>query len=108
MLLVALLVGALAIAGLAFGAKPPPKPKKPKPGHPAAAHAFAWHDTPTGSTASLRGLSAVSSERRLGQWQRRHRPAHDRPGRHLAVGRPARHLDAPVPRHRGVRRRTTP
>ena len=61
MLLVALLAGALAIAGLAFGAKPPPKPKKPKnPGHPAAAHAFSWHDTPTGSTASLRGLSAVS------------------------------------------------
>src|SRR5215510_7500860 len=61
MLLVALLVGALAIAGLAFGAKPAPKPKKPKkPGSPAAAHAFSWHDTPTGSTASLRGLSAVS------------------------------------------------
>ena len=61
MLLVVSLVGALAVAGMAFGAKPPPKPKKPKPGHPASAHAFSWHDTPTGSTASLRGLSAVSA-----------------------------------------------
>jgi photosystem II stability/assembly factor-like uncharacterized protein len=59
-LLVVSLAGALVVAGLAFGAKPPPKPKKPKPGNPASAHAFSWHDTPTGSTASLRGLSAVS------------------------------------------------
>ena len=59
-LLVASLVGALAVAGMAFGAKPPPKPKKPKPGNPVS-HAFSWHDTPTGSTASLRGLSAVSA-----------------------------------------------
>ena len=59
MLLVVSLVGALAVAGMAFGAKPPPKPKKP--GHPASPHAFSWHDTPTGSTASLRGISAVSA-----------------------------------------------
>src|SRR5215203_101819 len=59
MLLVVSLVGALAVAGMAFGAKPPPKPKKP--GHPSSPHAFSWHDTPTGSTASLRGLSAVSA-----------------------------------------------
>src|SRR5215204_661706 len=61
MLLVASLVGALAVAGLAFGAKPPPKPKKPK-SSPSSPHAFSWHDTPTGSTASLRGLSAVSRD----------------------------------------------
>ena len=61
MLLVVSLVGALAVAGMAFGAKPPPKPKKPNPGHPASPQAFSWHDTPTGSTASLRGLSAVSA-----------------------------------------------
>ena len=59
MLLAASLAGALAVAGMAFGAKPPPKPKKP--GHPASPHAFSWHDTPTGSTASLRGISAVSA-----------------------------------------------
>ena len=59
MLLLASLVGALAVAGMAFASKPPPKPKKP--GHPVSAHAFSWHDTPTGSTASLRGLSAVSA-----------------------------------------------
>ena len=61
MLLVVSLVGALAVAGMAFGAKPPPKPKKPNPGHPASPQTFSWHDTPTGSTASLRGLSAVSA-----------------------------------------------
>ena len=61
MLLLVSLVGALAVAGMAFGAKPPPKPKKPNPGHPASPQAFSWHDTPTGSTASLRGLSAVSA-----------------------------------------------
>ena len=54
------LAGALAVAGMAFGAKSPPKKPK-KPGSPASAHAFSWHDTPTGSTASLRGLSAVSA-----------------------------------------------
>ena len=96
MLLVASLVGALAVAGMAFGAKPPPKPKKPKAG-PSSSHSFSWHDTPTGSTASLRGLSAVSANVAWASGKRRHRPAHDRPGRHLAVGRPTWDLDAPVP-----------
>jgi photosystem II stability/assembly factor-like uncharacterized protein len=59
MLLVAFLVGALAVASVAFASKPAKKPKKP--GHPASPHVFSWHDTPTGSTASLRGLSAVSA-----------------------------------------------
>ena len=59
MLLVASLVGAFAVAGMASGAKPPPKPKEP--GHPASPRAFSWHDTPIGSTASLRGISAVSA-----------------------------------------------
>src|SRR5262245_11265184 len=58
-LLMVALVGALTVASVAFASKPPPKPKKP--GHPASPHAFSWHDTPTGSTASLRGLSAVSA-----------------------------------------------
>src|SRR4029450_8327157 len=58
-LLVAFLVGALAVASVAFASKPAKKPKKP--GHPASPHVFAWHDTPTGSTASLRGLSTVSA-----------------------------------------------
>ena len=58
-LLVAFLVGALAVASVAFASKPAKKPKKP--GHPASPHVFSWHDTPTGSTASLRGLSAVSA-----------------------------------------------
>ena len=57
-LLVGLLVAALAIVGMALAAKPPKAPKGPKSPH---APSFAWHDTPTGSTASLRGLSAVSA-----------------------------------------------
>jgi photosystem II stability/assembly factor-like uncharacterized protein len=61
MLLVASLVGALAVAGMAFGAKPiKPGKKPPKPGKPAAHHTYAWHDVPTGSTARLRGIAAVS------------------------------------------------
>jgi photosystem II stability/assembly factor-like uncharacterized protein len=60
MLLVVSLVGALAVAGVALGAKPI-KPGKPKHGRPASPHAFSWHLTPTGSTAHFRGLSAVSA-----------------------------------------------
>jgi len=60
LLLVVSLVCGLVVAGLAFGAKPPPKKPK-KPGGPGSPHAFSWHDTPTGSTASLRGISAVSA-----------------------------------------------
>ena len=59
MLLVASLVGALAVASVAFASKPPPKPKHGKgQGHH---HMFAWHDVASGSTASLRGISAVSA-----------------------------------------------
>jgi photosystem II stability/assembly factor-like uncharacterized protein len=58
-----LLVVALAVAlGLTGGALSKNKPGKPphKPKGPSH-HTYAWHDTPTGSTASLRGLSAVSA-----------------------------------------------
>jgi photosystem II stability/assembly factor-like uncharacterized protein len=58
-LFVALLTGALAIAGMALAAKPPPKPKK-APKSPQAG-SFAWQLTPTGSTARLRGLAPVSA-----------------------------------------------
>jgi photosystem II stability/assembly factor-like uncharacterized protein len=61
LLLVVSLVGALAVVGMALGAKPvKPGKKPPKHARPAAPHVFAWHDVPTGSTASLRGVSAVS------------------------------------------------
>jgi photosystem II stability/assembly factor-like uncharacterized protein len=51
----------LGVTGVALGAKPI-KPIKPgKPAGPSPHGQFAWHDTPTGSTASLRGLSAVSA-----------------------------------------------
>jgi photosystem II stability/assembly factor-like uncharacterized protein len=61
MLLVASLVGALAVAGVALGAKAiNPGKKPPKPGKPASHHRYAWHDVPTGSTANLRGVAAVS------------------------------------------------
>jgi len=61
MLLVFLLAGALAIAGAALSK---PKPGKPhKPARPHSHHTYAWHDVPTGSTARLRGLSAVSANK---------------------------------------------
>jgi hypothetical protein len=61
MLLVASLVGALAVASVALGAKPIKSGKKPpKPGKPTAHHIYAWHDVPTGSAAQLRGVAAVS------------------------------------------------
>jgi photosystem II stability/assembly factor-like uncharacterized protein len=55
LLLVAMFVAALTIAGIAPG-------KPSKPSRPAASRDFAWHLTPTGSTARLRGLSAVSRD----------------------------------------------
>src|SRR5262245_45329347 len=60
LLLVVSLAGALALVSVAFASKPPPKPKHGKGQGPAHHHAYAWHDVTTGSTASLRGLSAVS------------------------------------------------
>jgi len=58
LLLVLSLVVALGLTGAALSknkpVKPPHKPKGP------AHHTYAWHDVPTGSTARLRGLSAVS------------------------------------------------
>ena len=63
MLLVASLVGALAVAGMALGAKPVKPGKKPPKHTPASPRTFSWHDVPTGSTASLRGLSAVSANK---------------------------------------------
>jgi len=60
-LIVLSLVGALAIVGIALGAKPvKPGKKPPKHARPAAPHSYAWHDVTTGSTASFRGVSAVS------------------------------------------------
>jgi photosystem II stability/assembly factor-like uncharacterized protein len=59
MLLVASLVGALAIVSVAFASKPPPKPKHGK--GPAQHHIYAWHDVTTGSTAHFRGLAAISA-----------------------------------------------
>jgi photosystem II stability/assembly factor-like uncharacterized protein len=58
-LLVGSLIAALALASVAVASKPPPKPKHGKgQGH---GHMYAWHDVTSGSTASLRGLSAVSA-----------------------------------------------
>jgi len=48
-LLVVLLTAVLAVAGMALAAKP------------SSPRTFAWHLTPTGSTARLRGLSVVSA-----------------------------------------------
>ena len=59
MLLVVSLAVALGLTGAALSknkpAKPPHKPKGP------VHHTYAWHDVATGSTASLRGISAVSA-----------------------------------------------
>jgi photosystem II stability/assembly factor-like uncharacterized protein len=58
-LLVLSLVVALGLTGAALSkgkpGKPPHKPKGP------THHTFAWHDVASGSTASLRGISAVSA-----------------------------------------------
>ena len=58
-LLVVALVVALGLTGAALSkgkpGKPPHKPKGP------AHHTYAWHDVASGSTASLRGISAVSA-----------------------------------------------
>jgi photosystem II stability/assembly factor-like uncharacterized protein len=59
LLFVALLTAALAIAGMALAAKPPKQPKNPKS---PKAGSFAWHLTPTGSPARLRGLAPVSEK----------------------------------------------
>ena len=69
---------------------------------------FAWHDVATGTTAHFRGLAALSANKawvsRLHRDRRRRLP-HARPRRDLAGRQPGGHsLDAPVPRHRGVRR----
>jgi hypothetical protein len=58
MLLVAALTVALGLSGAALSKNKPGKPPH-KPTGPAH-HTYAWHDVTTGSTASLRGLSAVS------------------------------------------------
>jgi len=59
MLLVVSLAVALGLTGAALSknkpAKPPHKPTGP------VHHTYAWHDVATGSTASLRGISAVSA-----------------------------------------------
>ncbi len=60
-LLVASLVGALALVSVAFASKPP-KPPKPNHGH-GHHHMFAWHDVATGTTAHFRGLAAVSANK---------------------------------------------
>ena len=61
MLLVASLVGALAVASVAFASKPPPKPKHGKgQGHHRM---YAWHDVATGTTAHFRGLAALSANK---------------------------------------------
>src|SRR6266550_1482200 len=60
-LLVASLVGALAVASVAVASKPPPKPKHGKgQGHH---HMYAWHDVATGTTAHFRGLAALSANK---------------------------------------------
>ena len=107
-LLVVSLVGALALVSVAFASKPakPPKPHHGKgQGHH---HMYAWHDVATGTTAHFRGLAALSANKawvsRL-HGDRRRRLPHARPRRDLAGRQPGGHsLDAPVPRHRGVRR----
>ena len=58
-LLVASLVGALAVASVAAASKPP-KPPKPNHGHH---HMYAWHDVATGTTAHFRGLAALSANK---------------------------------------------
>ena len=60
-LLVASLVGALALVSVAFASKPLPKPKHGKGQGPTHHHAYAWHDVTTGSTAHFRGLAAISA-----------------------------------------------
>ena len=61
-LLIVSLAASLAIAGAALASKPPKKPGHPQhPGHPNSHHTYAWHDVTTGTTAHLRGLSAVSA-----------------------------------------------
>jgi photosystem II stability/assembly factor-like uncharacterized protein len=61
MLLVISLVVALGLTGAALSKNKPGKPPhKPKgPSH----HTYAWHDVPTGTTAHLRGLSALSKNK---------------------------------------------
>src|SRR5437870_7798947 len=64
MLLVVALAGSLAIAGAALASKPQKKPGHPQqPGHPNSHHTYAWHDVPTGSTARLRGIAAISANK---------------------------------------------
>src|SRR4249920_800257 len=59
-LLVACLVGALAVVSVAFASKPA-KPHHGKwHGHH---HMFAWHDVATGTTAHFRGLAALSANK---------------------------------------------
>src|SRR5881396_840734 len=60
-LLVASLVGALALVSVAFASKPLPKPKHGKGQGPTHHHAYAWQDVTTGSTAHFRGLAAISA-----------------------------------------------
>jgi photosystem II stability/assembly factor-like uncharacterized protein len=59
-LLVASLIGALAVASVALASKPPAKPKHGKGQGPAHHHTYAWQDVTTGTTAHFRGLSVVS------------------------------------------------
>ena len=103
-LLVASLVGALALVSVAFASKPPPKPKHGNgQGHH---HMYAWHDVASGSTANLRGSAAVSANK---AWVSGHATGGavfrtlDRGATWQAVSPPGT-SDAPVPRHRGVRR----
>src|SRR6476620_8589615 len=58
MLLIVSLVVALGLTGAALSKNKPGKPPH-KPNGPH--HTFAWHDVASGSTASLRGISAVSA-----------------------------------------------
>src|SRR5690349_15938525 len=65
MLLVAALVGALALVSVAVASKPPQTPGHGHGnghghGHGHGHHLFAWNDVTTGTTAHFRGLSVVS------------------------------------------------